>query len=109
MKVSDIVNRLNLNVFCGEIGLDKEITGGYVGDLLSDVMGNMEEGMIWITMQTHQNVIAVASLKDAAAVLIVNNLKPEESALAKCKEENIPLLGTSFSAFEISGKIYQLL
>ena len=71
MKVCDLVKMLNLTVFCGEEGLDTEITGGYTSDLLSDVMGHIEEGMLWITMQTHQNILAVATLKDVSAVLIV--------------------------------------
>ena len=67
MKVSDLVKELNLTVFCGEAGLDAEISGGYTSDLLSDVMGHIDEGMLWVTMQTHQNIVAVATLKDAAA------------------------------------------
>ena len=63
MKVSDLVKELNLTVFCGEAGLDAEISGGYTSDLLSDVMGHIDEGMLWITMQTHQNIVAVATLK----------------------------------------------
>ena len=56
MKVSDLVKELNLTVFCGEAGLDAEISGGYTSDLLSDVMGHIDEGMLWVTMQTHQNI-----------------------------------------------------
>ena len=56
MKVSDLVRELNLTVFCGEAGLDAEISGGYTSDLLSDVMGHIDEGMLWVTMQTHQNI-----------------------------------------------------
>ena len=67
MKVSDLVRELNLTVFCGEAGLDAEISGGYTSDLLSDVMGHIDEGMLWVTMQTHQNIVAVATLKDVAA------------------------------------------
>lgn len=109
MKVSDLVRELNLTVFCGEAGMDAEVTGGYTSDLLSDVMGHIEEGMIWITMQTHQNILAVATLKDAAAVLIVNGASPDEETLEKGKEEDVPLLGTTLTSFEITGKIYQLL
>ena len=99
MKVSDLVKELNLTVFCGEENLDTVIKGGYTSDLLSDVMGHMEEGMLWITMQTHQNIVAVSTLKDAAAVLIVNGASPDEETLQKGKDEDIPLLGTSLSAF----------
>lgn len=109
MKVSDLVKELDLTLFCGQAGLDAEITGGYTSDLLSDVMGHIEEGMVWITMQTHQNILAVATLKDAAAVLIVNGATPDEETLEKGKEEVVPLIGTPLSTFEITGKIYQLL
>lgn len=109
MKVSDLVKELNLTVFCGEENLDTPIDGGYTSDLLSDVMGHIEEGMLWITMQTHQNIVAVATLKDAAAVLIVNGASPDEETLQKGKDEGVPLLGTSLPAFTVSGKIYQLL
>ena len=100
MKVSDLVRELNLTVFCGEAGLDAEISGGYTSDLLSDVMGHIDEGMLWVTMQTHQNIVAV---------LIVNGASPDEETLEKGKEEDVPLLGTPLSAFEVTGKIYSLL
>lgn len=109
MKVNDLVKELGFKVFCGESGLDTEIEGGYTSDLLSDVMGHLEEGMLWITMQTHQNVLAVASLKDASAVVIVNGAQPDEETLQKGRDANVPLLGTTLSAFEASGKIYHLL
>lgn len=109
MKVYDVVKELNLKVFCGEQNLDREIAGGYTSDLLSDVMGRIEEGMIWITMQTHQNIVAVGTLKDVSAVLIVNGAIPDEETLKKGQEEEVVLLGTTSSSFEISGKIYQLL
>ena len=109
LAVADLVKMLNLTVFCGEEGLDTEITGGYTSDLLSDVMGHIEEGMLWITMQTHQNILAVATLKDASAVLIVNGTSPDDETLQKGREEAVPLLGTTRSAFEASGMIYRLL
>ena len=109
MKVSELVEKLGLTVHSGQSGLDREINGGYVSDLLSDVMGNASEGMVWITLQVHQNVMAIASLKDLAAVILVNNLDPQENTIAHSNNENIPLLGTNLPAFEIAGKMYQLL
>ena len=109
MKVSELVNRLGLTVFSGETGLNREISGAYVSDLLSDVMGNAEEGMIWITLQTHRNVMAIASLKELAAVILVKGLGPEEDTLEHAKEEEIPVLGTKLSTFEIAGRLYDLL
>lgn len=109
MKLIELVNQLNLTVFSGEELLEKEFDGAYVSDLLSDVMGNAKEGQLWITLQTHKNVVAVASLKDLAAVILVKGLKPEEDALNQSKEEGLVLLGTKMDTFSLSGKIYQRL
>jgi len=109
MKVSDLVSQLELKVFSGEAGLDREVSGVYVSDLLSDVMGNAEEGMVWVTLQTHQNVLAIASLKELAAVIIVKGFEPEKDTLEHGREEGIPVLGTSLDTFEISGKLYNAL
>ncbi|MBL7967858.1 MAG: serine kinase [Prolixibacteraceae bacterium] len=109
MKVSDIVEKLGLTVFSGHKGLDREISGGYVSDLLSDVMGNAREGEVWVTLQVHQNVMAIASLKDLAAVILVNGLQPHENTVRHSNDENIPVLGANCSTFEITGKLYQLI
>lgn len=109
MKVSEIVEKLNLEVYSGRKGLDKEIHWGYTSDLLSDVMGHAENGDVWTTLQTHKNVIAIASLKELSAVVIVKGYKPEEDTIAQSNEEAIPILGTSKEAFEITGLLYNLL
>ena len=109
MIIKDIVAKLDLKVICGEAGLENEVTGAYTSDLLSDVMGNVGDGNIWITLQTHKNVMAIASLRDISAVVLVKGLKPGTDMLEKAKEEGISVLGTDLETFEISGKLYQLL
>ena len=106
MKVSDLVKKYDLKVFSGKQGLENEIIGGYVSDLLSDVMGNAAENEIWITLQTHQNVLAIASLKDLAAVILVKGLDPDAETVKHSNEEGIPVLGTVWGTFEIAGKLY---
>lgn len=106
MKVSEMIEKLGLTVFSGNAGLDNEISGGYVSDLLSDVMGFARENEVWITLQTHRNVLAIASLKDLAAVILVKGLQPDEDTLKHSEEEGIPLLGTEMGTFEIAGKLY---
>lgn len=106
MKVSDLVERFEMNVFSGKTGLENEIAGGYVSDLLSDVMGFARENQVWITLQTHRNVLAIASLKDLAAVILVKGLQPDEDTLKHSEEEGIPLLGTEMETFEMAGKLY---
>ena len=77
MTVKDLIEKMNLTVFCGEQNLDREIKGGYVSDLLSDVMGFAQEGNVWVTLQTHKNVIAIASLKELACVVLVKGNQPD--------------------------------
>ncbi len=107
MKVIELVEKFGLTVFAGKGGLSNEISGGYVSDLLSDVMGFAQENQVWITLQTHQNVLAIASLKDLAAVILVKGFQPDSETLMHSNEEEIPLLGTEMETFEIAGKIYR--
>jgi predicted transcriptional regulator len=109
MTVNDILSKLNLSVLGGEQGLNKEVSGAYTCDLLSDVMGNVDDGNIWITLQTHKNVMAIASLRDLSAVILVKGLQPDADMLEKANEESIPVLSTHEQAFEISGKLFQLI
>jgi predicted transcriptional regulator len=109
MKVNDLVNRLGLVIYGGKEGLSREITGGYTSDLLSDVMGHAREGQLWVTLQTHKNVMAIASLKDLAAVILVKNNQPDADTMEHSNEENVPVLGTEKESFEITGEIYQIL
>lgn len=62
MKLKEVVEKLNLEVKTGLDRLDNEVTGGYAGDLLSDILANGKEGNLWITLQIHQNIVAVASV-----------------------------------------------
>jgi len=109
MNLREIVEKLQLKVLTGQDRLDTEVTGGYTSDLLSDVIANSKAKNLWITLQTHQNIIAVAKLRDLAGIIIVNNRKPDEETLQKAKEENVPLLCTEETAFRITGKLYDLI
>jgi predicted transcriptional regulator len=109
MKITDLIQALDLKVLSGHNGLENEISGGYVSDLLSDVMGNAKEGNIWITLQTHQNIIAVASLKDIPAIITVKGFIPDADTIEKSNTENIPVLSTDLDTFNITGRLFELL
>ncbi len=109
MKLKEIMEKLQLKVLTGQDKLDEEVTGGYTSDLLSDVIANSKEGNLWVTLQIHQNIIAVAKLKDLSGIIIVNNREPDEGTLQKAKEENVPLLVSEEMAYEVSGKLYRLI
>ena len=109
MQLYELVRKLGLRVCCAEGSLGRDVRGGYVGDLLSDVMANSREGDIWITRQVHQNIVAVASLKDLAGIILIQGSEPTPDTAAKAGAEGIPILVTDLPAFEIVGRIYQLI
>jgi serine kinase of HPr protein (carbohydrate metabolism regulator) len=96
MDVKELVDKLNLIVVAGADGLNRQITGGYSSDLLSDVMGHADAGMVWVTLQTHKNVM-------------VKGYQPDPDMLQQAIEEGIPVLSTRLAAFEINGQIYNLI
>jgi len=107
MKLSDVATKLGLTVHCGAELLEGEVTGGYVGDLLSDVMAGGREDQLWITRQVHPNIVAVAALKELAGIVIV--AEPEAETIAKAAAENVALFSSSQGAFDVSGRLYALL
>jgi predicted transcriptional regulator len=109
MTLKDMAGELKLEVLTAKDMLNLEVTNGYTSDLLSDVMANTKEGNLWITLQIHPNIIAVAKLKELCGIVIVNNRQPEEETVKKAEEEKVPLLRTADSAFTISGKIYGII
>ena len=109
MKLGDIIEKLSLEIKTGKEGLQNDVTGAYVSDLLSDVMANSKDGNIWITLQTHLNIVAVAGLKNLAGIIIVGNRKLQEEVLQKAEAEKIVVMTTPLPAFEAAGKLYQLL
>ncbi len=109
MKLDFIAKSLDLTVRSGSQGLTAEVNGGYVGDLLSDVIANSKQGDIWITRQIHQNIVAVATLKELAGIILVDNNEPTRETLEKAIQENVPVLVSKLPCFETAGRIYQLI
>jgi predicted transcriptional regulator len=109
MTTKEIIIALELKVYSGGAEIPQKVTGGYVSDLLSDVMGHAREGEVWITLQSHANVVAIASLKELGAILLVKGIEPDRAVLEKAKEEGVALWGTDEDTFTIAGKLFQLL
>ena len=83
MKLREIVERLGLRVVTGAERLDAEVSAGYASDMLSDVMGNARQGALWVTLQTHQNIVAVAVMKSLAGIVLVKGREPEAETVRK--------------------------
>ena len=93
MQIKEVINSLNLQLLT---------------HLLSNVMGQAEPGMVWVTMQGHQNVAAVASLIGLAAVVVAGGAPVEEETLKKADANNINIAVTDLPAYVVAGQLYAL-
>jgi len=108
MTVFDIVKSFGLKIRTGKNRLDEAVTGGYAGDLLSDVIAHSRKGNIWVTIQTHPNIVAVAAMKELAGIVLTGGREPDSETLQKAEEEGMPILVSSLFTFELAGKLYQM-
>lgn len=108
MLVSEVIEKLGLTVFSGQEKLEIEVTGGFISDMLSDVMAQAKKGSLWVTNQTHENVLAIVFFKSLAGVILPGGLELDKAAALKAKEKNLPVLLSQSSAFQIVGQLYNL-
>ena len=108
MRLKDLVEPLGLEVRCGHEKLNTEVRGGYVSDLMSDVMAHAKEGDLWVTLQTHANTAAVAAMKELAGVVLIGGREPEKETLEKARAKGVPLLVSRLPAFELAGRLYTM-
>ncbi len=104
MKVSELKEKLQLKQL-SKTTEDKEVLKGFVCDLLSWVMAKGEEGMAWVTVQNHLNVLAVACLHDFACVILPQGITAPEETIKKAEEEDIAVFSSNLSAYEICLKM----
>lgn len=107
MLLNDIVTHLSLDVLSGR-DFGKNVSCGYISDILSDVMAKSPKTALWITNQTHENILALVYFKGLSGVILPEGLTLEESSLKKAREKNIPVFSTVQPAFDVAGKLYEL-
>jgi hypothetical protein len=108
MKLGELINKLDLRKVTEYADADRTISNAYTSDLLSDVMANSKKDNVWITLQTHVNIVAVATLKELAAIIIVMNKEVDKDAIEKAEQEKIAILRTDMTAYQASGRLYEL-
>ena len=109
MNIERVISSLGLKILSGKDRLKTAVRGGYTSDLLSDVIANSKEGDIWITRQTHPNIVAVASLKEHAGIILVAGSEPVQETLERADNENIPIMVSELPCFEVTGRLYNLI
>jgi predicted transcriptional regulator len=108
MNLAELVERLDLRVHSGRDELARAVSGGYTGDLLSDVIAHGRKDQVWVTIQVHPNIVAVAVLKELSAIVLVNGREPAAETIDRARKEHVPILGTTRTAFEIAGRLHGL-
>jgi hypothetical protein len=109
MTLAEIIDSLELTVLT-DIKDFSEITplGAYASDLLSCVMAGAPFGGVWITLQAHSNIVAVAALREQFAIIITESASPDDATIARANHEHIALLSTSESTYNIAGRLWEM-
>jgi predicted transcriptional regulator len=100
MTVNEVASRCGFEVVCGARSLGREVRGGYASDMLSDVLAHAAPGAIWVTLQTHANIVAVAAMREQAAIVLVRGRRPEPDTVAKANAIDMPILASRLPAFD---------
>ena len=105
MTVAELSNLIQARCLTPGLDAGREVTCGYACDLLSWVMSHGEEGMAWVTVQTHMNVVAVAVLAEMACVILPESIDMEEESLNKAISEDMIVLSSPLTSYEICGRL----
>ena len=108
MNIRDIVEALPIDVLTGEDMLDRSVAGGYVADLLSCVMAGAAADNVWITLQTHANIVAVASLLGIAAIIVAEGAPVPQETLRKAQSQDMIVLSTPEPIYETVARLVEL-
>jgi len=108
LTVKELVSALNLKVICMPDG-DREVTGGYAGDLLSWVMGRAKAGDAWVTIMSNVNIVAVATLADPACIVLSEGVSADEGVIEKAMSVGVNILSSNEDTFSVSAKISNLI
>jgi hypothetical protein len=109
MNLQQIIEQLNLTILTKPRDFASITpTGGYSSDLLSCVMAGAKKGHIWITLQAHLNIVAIAALTEVAAVIITESAQLDAASITKADQQGVTLLSTSETTYEVNGKLWEL-
>jgi hypothetical protein len=109
MTLQEIIESLDLTVLTKAVNFSEIVpASGYTSDLLSCVMAGAKNQGIWVTLQAHLNIVAVAALLDLCAIIITEDARPDENTIAKANVEGIALLSTPKPTFAIVGQLWEM-
>ena len=107
MTVEELCIALDASVYAAG-DRERKISKAVAGDLLSFVMGTAPEGAIWVTIQVHLNVAAVAVLKDLPVIIIAAGRRPQDDLVERCQQEGICLASVKDTIYAVCAKLAAL-
>ena len=108
MNILEIIQKLELTLLTdGKDFSGIQPSSAYCSDLLSCVMAGAKQKSIWVTLQCHNNIVAVAALLDISAVIITEDAQPDPSTIDKANTEGITLLSTTKQSHEVCGRLWE--
>jgi hypothetical protein len=109
MNLQEVIQKLDLKVLTAPKDFAAiRSTGGYTSDLLSCVMAGAKPGNLWVTLQAHINIVAVAALTEISAIIITENAQPEADVITRANEQGVTLLGTAKASYSVVGKLWEM-
>lgn len=109
MTLRNLITKIHFEILTKKIQSDLSFRNVYASDLLSNALASINPDTAWITVQVHQNILGIASIKQCPLILFSEGARPEDSIISLAEEKEIFLLGSSHPTFELSGLLYCLL
>src|SRR5512140_876876 len=103
MKLKELAEKLELKPVTQMF--DKEITGVYISDMVSDVIANAKAGNLLVTVQIHNNVIAAANLVDISGIVVTQGKLPADDVVKMAEKAEIPVFSTDLNRWQVATKL----
>lgn len=108
ISLKEVIEKLQLEPLSTVGSLDRQVAGGYASDLLSCVIKGATKDSVWVTIQSHLNVVAVASLLGLSGIIITEGNRPDPETLGRAESEGVVLMATSKTTFTVVGELTSL-
>jgi len=105
MRLQEIIDKLALKTLTTVE--DRNVTGVYISDMLSDVMSSAQSGNLWITVQSQKNIVSAANLVDISAVIVTHNKNVPADTIELANRYHVVILSTPLAAFELASKLIE--
>jgi predicted transcriptional regulator len=106
MKLQEVAQKLGLKLVTKSF--DKEISGVYISDMVSDVIANAKAGDLLVTVQIHNNVVAAANLVDLCGIVVTQGKLPADDVVKMAEKAEIPIFSTDLNRWQMATRLYEI-